>query len=114
MKATQIREHPLQIHPTSQTCRSKEEVSYSQEGLETYKQKGHDPGNSRKGEQRVISIRERMKRRKHLMHFLYMVVNADPHPSGTFEVTLRGETSYPGYFRRREGKVVKSQRRHDR
>jgi len=29
------------------------------------------------------------------MHFLYMGImeNADPHPSDTFEVTLRGETA---------------------
>jgi len=31
--------------------------------------------------------------KRHLMHFLYMGImeNADPHPSDTFEVTLRGE-----------------------
>jgi hypothetical protein len=42
----------------------------------------------------VETLRGRMKRR-HLMHFLYMGImeNADPHPSDTFEVTLRGETA---------------------
>ncbi|KAF4637707.1 hypothetical protein G7Y89_g372 [Cudoniella acicularis] len=47
-----------------------------------------------KGRDRASILRGRMKRR-HLMHFLYMgiVENADPHPSDTFEVTLRGETA---------------------
>jgi hypothetical protein len=42
----------------------------------------------------VETLRGRMKRR-HLMHFLYMGImeNADPHPSDTFKVTLRGETA---------------------
>jgi len=46
----------------------------------------------RKAAHVVETLRGRMKRR-HLMHFLYMGImeNADPHPSDTFEVTLRGE-----------------------
>jgi hypothetical protein len=48
----------------------------------------------RKAAHVVETLRGRMKRR-HLMHFLYMGImeNADPHPSDTFEVTLRGETA---------------------
>ncbi len=38
------------------------------------------------------------------MHFLYMgiMVNANPHPSDTFEVTLRGEQLSRHWTRRRK------------
>jgi hypothetical protein len=51
------------------------------------------------------------------MHFLYMGImeNADPHPPGTFEVTLRGETAIQAWTRRsKTTEKASADRRHDR